>query len=60
VTFGRDIVDRDGALAVGLLAQRAAVLPLDADGVPALLREGRVVDDEEADGEANASAIRAR
>src|SRR3954467_8820223 len=43
---GGGVVDADGALAVGLLAQRPAVLTLDADGVLALLGEGGVVDDE--------------
>src|SRR5262249_12992028 len=37
VALRADVVDADGALAVGLLAQGAAVLSLDADGVLALL-----------------------
>jgi len=41
-------VDADGDLAIGLLAQGAAVLALDADGALALLGEGDVVEDEEA------------
>src|SRR6185437_12905403 len=45
--LGSGVVDADGALAVGLLAQRPAVLTLDADGVLALLGEGGVVDDED-------------
>src|SRR5262249_2274816 len=45
--LGADIVERDGDLAVGLLAQLAAVLMLDADGVLALLGEAGVVDDED-------------
>jgi len=40
-------MNADGALAVGLLAQGPAVLTLDADGVPPLLGEGGVVDDED-------------
>jgi hypothetical protein len=47
MTLGRGVMDADGALAVGLLAQGAAVLALDADGVLALLGEGGVVDDED-------------
>ena len=43
-------MDRGGHLAVGPLAQRAAVLPLDADGVPPLLGEAGVVDDEQTAG----------
>ena len=45
--LGLDVVDRDGHLAVGLLAQLAAVLMLDADGVLALLGEAGIVDDED-------------
>ena len=45
--LGADVVDRDGDLAVGLLAQLAAVLMLDADGVLALLGEAGIVDDED-------------
>ena len=41
------MVDADGGLAVGLLAQRPAVLALDPDGMPPLLGEGGVVDDED-------------
>lgn len=41
-----DVMDRDGDLAVGSLARRASVLPLEADGVLALLGEAGVVDDE--------------
>ena len=44
---GADVVDRDGDLAVGLLAQLAAVLALHADGVLALLGEAGIVDDED-------------
>jgi len=44
---GADIVERDGDLAVGRLAQLAAVLVLDADGVLPLLGEAGIVDDEE-------------
>ncbi len=43
-------MDADGALAIGLLAQGAAVLPMDADGVLALLGGRRVVDDEDGRG----------
>jgi hypothetical protein len=39
-------MDRDGALAVGLLARDAAVLPLHADRMLALLGGAGVVDDE--------------
>src|SRR5262249_58077743 len=39
-----------GDVAVGVLAQGAAVLPLDADGVLALLGEGDVVEEEDARG----------
>ena len=45
--LGTDVVDRDGDLAVGLLAQLAAVLMLHADGVLALLGEAGIVDDED-------------
>src|SRR5262249_41224274 len=48
--LGTDIVERDGDLAVGLLAQLAAVLMLDADGMLALLGEAGIVDDEAARG----------
>ncbi len=41
------VMEADGALAIGLLGQRPAVLTLDADGVPALLGIGGVVDDED-------------
>src|SRR3954447_21403271 len=41
-------MDRGGDLAVGLLALGPAVLPLDPDGVLALLGEAGVVDDEDA------------
>jgi hypothetical protein len=41
-------VDRDGHLAVGLLAERPAILPLDPDRVLPLLGEGHVVDQEHA------------
>jgi hypothetical protein len=47
VALRGDVADRDGALAVGLLPEGAAILPLDADGVLALLREGGVVDHED-------------
>jgi hypothetical protein len=40
-----DIVERDSDLAVGLLAQLAAVWVLDVDGVLALLGEAGIVDD---------------
>ena len=40
-------MDRDGDLAVGLLAQLAAVLVLHAHGMPALLGEAGVIDDED-------------
>jgi hypothetical protein len=50
VVLGAALVDRHGALAVVLLAQRAAVLPLYPDGVLALLGESRVVDHEDAGG----------
>ena len=43
-------MDRDGDLAVGLLAQLAAVLTLHADGVLALLGEAGIVDDEDPPG----------
>jgi hypothetical protein len=46
VALGADVVGGDGDLAVGLLAQRAAVLLLDADGVSPLLGEGDVVEEE--------------
>jgi hypothetical protein len=42
--LGTDVVNRDGDLAVGLLAQLAAILVLDADGVLALLGVPRIVD----------------
>ena len=45
--LGADVVERDGDLAVGLLAQLAAVLMLDADGVLPLLGEAGIVDDED-------------
>ena len=48
MTVGTDVVDRDGDLAVGLLAQLATVLVLDADGVLALLGEPGIVDDKDA------------
>ena len=48
--LGADVVDRDGDLAVGLLAQLAAVLMLHADGVLALLGEAGIVDDEDPPG----------
>lgn len=41
-----DGVHGDGDLTVGLLAQRPAVLPLNADGVRALLGKGHVVEHE--------------
>ena len=44
---GADVVDRDGHLAVGLLAQLAAVLVLHTDGVLALLGEAGIVEDED-------------
>ena len=44
---GSDVVDRDGHLTVGLLAQLAAVLTLHTDGVLALLGEAGIVDDED-------------
>jgi hypothetical protein len=47
VSLGADVVDRDGHLRVGLLAQLAAVLTLHADGVLALLGEADIVDDED-------------
>src|SRR4029077_1884713 len=50
VPRGADVVDRDGDLAVGLLAELAAVLMLDADGVLALLGEAGIVDDVDAPG----------
>jgi hypothetical protein len=50
VALGGDVVDGHGDLAVGLLAQGAAVLPLHADGVLALLGERDVVDEEDAVG----------
>lgn len=37
--------EADGDLAVVLLVELAAVLPCDADGMPALLGEASVVDD---------------
>ncbi len=43
-------MDGDGHLAVGLFAEHSAILPLDADGVRALLGEGDVVEEEEAVG----------
>jgi hypothetical protein len=46
MALGADVMDADGALAIGLLALGAAVLALDADGMLALLGEGAVVDDE--------------
>ena len=46
---------RGGDLAIGLLAQGPAVLPLDADGVLALLGEAGVVDDEDPAGLAKVS-----
>ena len=46
--MGADVVDGDGHLAVGLLAQGATVLALHADGMLALLGETGVVDDENA------------
>ena len=52
-----DVMDRDGHLAVGLLAQGAAVLPLDADGVLALLGEGDIVEEEDAVGVAKVPAM---
>ena len=45
--MGTDIVDRDGDLAVGLLAQLAAVLAVHADGVLALLGGAGIVDDKD-------------
>ena len=45
---GADVMDGHGRLAIGLLAQGAAILALDADGVPALLGERDVVDEEDA------------
>jgi hypothetical protein len=50
VPLGADVVDRDGDLAVGFLTQRTAVLPLDPNGVRALLGEGDVVEEEQAFG----------
>ena len=47
MTRGADVVDRGGDLAIGLLAQGAAILPLDADGMLALLGEAGVVEDED-------------
>ena len=47
VPLGTDGVDRDGDLAVGLLAQLAAILMLHAHGVLALLGEAGIVDDED-------------
>ena len=43
-------MDRDGHLAVGLLAQLAAVLTLHTDGVLALLGETGIVDDKDPPG----------
>src|SRR3954452_3859115 len=48
MSLGADVVDADGDLTVGLLAQGAAILPLHADGVLALLGESGVVEDEDA------------
>src|SRR5262249_13241823 len=48
--LGADIMDRDGDLAVGLLAQLAAILVLDADGVLPLLRAAGIVDEEDPSG----------
>src|SRR5512135_790006 len=50
VSLGADVVDRDGHLAVGLLAQLAAVLTSHTDGVLALLGEAGIVDDEDPPG----------
>src|SRR3954452_5739008 len=47
MSLGADVVDADGDLTVGLLAQGAAILPLDADGMLALLGEAGVVEDED-------------
>ena len=47
VPLGTDGVDRDGDLAVGLLAQLAAILMLHAHGVLALLGEAGIVDDKD-------------
>jgi hypothetical protein len=44
---GADVVDRRGDLAIGLLPQGAAILPLDADGMLPLLGEAGVVEDED-------------
>ena len=55
--LGGGIVDADGALAVGLLAQGPAVLALDADGVLALLGEGGVINDEDRSGSAKVLAM---
>src|SRR4051812_21081661 len=44
---GADVVHRRGDLAVGLLPQGAAILPLDADGMLALLGKAGVVEDED-------------
>src|SRR3954454_19256991 len=44
---GADVVDRGGDLAIGLLTQGTAILPLDADGMLALLGEAGVVEDED-------------
>src|SRR6516162_6580355 len=48
MALGADVMHADGDLAVGLLAQRAAVLPLHSDGVLALLGERNVIEDEDA------------
>ena len=50
VARGTDVVDGDGDLAVGLLAPRTAVLPLDPDGVGSLLGEGDIIEEEDAVG----------
>src|SRR4051794_35379772 len=47
ISMDRVLVGRDGDLAVGFLAQLAAVLTLDTDGVLALLGEAGIVDDED-------------
>ncbi len=48
VTFGADVVDGDGDLAVDFLTQRSAILSLDANGVSPWFRERDVVEEENA------------
>ena len=60
VPLGADVVDGNGDLAVGLLAQLPAVLMFHADGVLALLGKAGVVEDEDPWGLARDGAITRR